>query len=499
MNNPGLKEDNRMIVNIKILTILVVFSFLYCASFTSSYAATINAESPSQPDVAAAIASSSYGDTVYVPSGSATWTKNIQIKECITLEGAGIGKTIIDGNYDDALVFINANEQSINDNCAFRVTGFTFDGNWVGTKSTGVAVWQQHSLDLVPQNIRIHNNEFKNFRRAGITFNQSKGHSFGLIDNNIFTNCRKALNSYGWYTYSLERLPSAQESLGTVNNIYFEDNTINFNDTRDMNATISSGHGGRWVARFNTINYNETTYLQGHDVHGNNGNSIANNLPVDCATEEHSDCAGGNRGVMVAESYNNTHNFENMLRNLKAMDIRGATVMVFNERYVESDGSHAGYIQIREEDGPSSDNLCLGSTIPEAWGTCIDPVRDTYIFNNRNTYSDTEANVSEYKPQHEFVEPDYNYWKYNASFNGTTGVGVGILANRPAVCNKGVGYWATDKGTWNTTGDDGVLYKCTSTDTWTLYYEPYTYPHPLRNGQIVRPNAPLNLQIVKIN
>jgi hypothetical protein len=28
-------------------------------------------------------------------------------------------------------------------------------------------------------------------------------------------------------------------------------------------------------------------------------------------------------------------------------------------------------------------------------------------------------------------------------------------------------------------GASGLLYKCTATDTWTLYYTPYTYPHPL--------------------
>jgi hypothetical protein len=73
-------------------------------------------------------------------------------------------------------------------------------------------------------------------------------------------------------------------------------------------------------------------------------------------------------------------------------------------------------------------------------------------------------------------------------FNGTTGTGFGTLANRPTTCTAGVGYWATDQGSWNSSssnpygvqqnGADGVLYKCTATDTWTLYYTPYEYPHP---------------------
>ena len=67
-------------------------------------------------------------------------------------------------------------------------------------------------------------------------------------------------------------------------------------------------------------------------------------------------------------------------------------------------------------------------------------------------------------------------------FNGSSGVGHGTLANRPTSCTTGVAYWASDQGSWNTSGNgfgQGVLYKCTSTNTWTTYYTPYTYPHPL--------------------
>jgi hypothetical protein len=37
-------------------------------------------------------------------------------------------------------------------------------------------------------------------------------------------------------------------------------------------------------------------------------------------------------------------------------------------------------------------------------------------------------------------------------FNGTSGVGVGTVANRPTTCTKGVGYWTTNEGSWNTAG-----------------------------------------------
>jgi hypothetical protein len=85
-----------------------------------------------------------------------------------------------------------------------------------------------------------------------------------------------------------------------------------------------------------------------------------------------------------------------------------------------------------------------------------------------------------------------------ASGNYTCGVGFGTLANRPTSCTTGVGYFATDQGSWNTSGNgfgQGELFKCTSTNTWSLAYTPYTYPHPLAGGtgSSANPPAPTNL------
>jgi hypothetical protein len=89
-------------------------------------------------------------------------------------------------------------------------------------------------------------------------------------------------------------------------------------------------------------------------------------------------------------------------------------------------------------------------------------------------------------------------------FNGSTAIGIGhgTLANRPTACTAGVGYWATDQGNWNQggSGEQGQLYVCTATNTWTLYYTPYIYPHPLVSGAAVPPGMgpppPTNLQAI---
>jgi hypothetical protein len=82
----------------------------------------------------------------------------------------------------------------------------------------------------------------------------------------------------------------------------------------------------------------------------------------------------------------------------------------------------------------------------------------------------------------------------SSPFNGTVGTGYGTLANRPTTCTPRVGYWATDQGSWNQSGKggQGQLYVCTATNTWTLYYTPYTYPHPL-TGAVTAPAPPTNL------
>ena len=79
------------------------------------------------------------------------------------------------------------------------------------------------------------------------------------------------------------------------------------------------------------------------------------------------------------------------------------------------------------------------------------------------------------------IAANRDYYDYSASFNGTSGVGSGTLAARPSTCTIGAGYWATDQGNWNQSGmgGQGELFVCTAPNIWTLYYVPYTYPHPL--------------------
>jgi hypothetical protein len=99
---------------------------------------------------------------------------------------------------------------------------------------------------------------------------------------------------------------------------------------------------------------------------------------------------------------------------------------------------------------------------------------------------DNNSNVVHYAIQSgasAVVVENTHYFSYVEGVgDGTAGVGVGVIASRPATCTTGVLYWATDEGSWRTevpiTGytGQGRAYKCTATNTWSLYYTPYTYP-----------------------
>ena len=116
----------------------------------------------------------------------------------------------------------------------------------------------------------------------------------------------------------------------------------------------------------------------------------------------------------------------------------------------------------------------------------LEPV---YAWNNHHLANGASIGVhSEVSTMHENTD----FYNPAAAVGGvqTVGVGFGTRANRPASGKNGfdiarvtpnppgTAYWATDVPSINASTDKGALYVWRG-GAWVLYYQPYTYPHPL--------------------
>src|SRR5205807_8065558 len=112
------------------------------------------------------------------------------------------------------------------------------------------------------------------------------------------------------------------------------------------------------------------------------------------------------------------------------------------------------------------------------WGNTYNPLRNESTSALWATYAEERDVIVENRDYYLQLP---NYKEPNAIFNGTAGVGQGVLSKRPATCTPLVAYWATDTNT---------LYQCFAKNTWTVYYTPYTYPPPLHGKSFVSSPAP---------
>jgi hypothetical protein len=416
---------------------------------------TISAASPSLADVRSAISSAAAGDTVLVPAGSAVWTGQIVLTKGINLIGAGIGLTNIIGNFTPTgnyqepggfLICYNPANPALDQ--PFRLSGFTIN---FGAKSRGVLLYNDKGLPISPlTKIRIDHCDLSN-PLDGDMLILAFGHVYGCIDQNVLTGGYFMLRCFG---NDYESWVAQKYAYGDANNLYFEDNVINCTD-----AFVEAGAGGRYCFRRNVVNFSGTGGIQIMDMHGNTAASHAS--------------------TMGGEIYDNVIYAPRSDSGGELIQHRGGRLICYNNTLV----CRNDYFTVHaREEARDSDN-------PPAFSPDGQPqhVSDSYYFNNKSgttlsnaapiaigQYSIIETvnyNATPVQSPYRIV-PQWNLdcWRQTTPFTGASGVGVGLLADRPATCTTGVGYWATDTNT---------LYRATATNTWTAYYRPYAYPHPL--------------------
>jgi len=256
----------------------------------------VPAASCAQEDVQKAIDAAQDGDTVLLPPGEATWTPpdartpSVLIRDkMITLQGAGIGKTVVtDGSphawHSLALVVRGGGKP-------FRVTGITFRK---GTDARGANAISIHGS----RNWRIDNCTFDYNGVGGALY--SYGDSFGVIDSCTIVRAYTAVNVRGRGDASWQE----PLGLGTADAVYIEDCT--FVDVGPDGPT-DGYDGARYVFRHNTITQTDAVSRIGGVGH-------------------HGFDSGGMRSTFSFEVYGNTFTGDGWLFGRS----RGGTGVIFD-------------------------------------------------------------------------------------------------------------------------------------------------------------------------
>ncbi|NPV84037.1 MAG: hypothetical protein HPY46_10710 [Candidatus Aminicenantes bacterium] len=401
----------------------------------------IVAKSCSFNDIRDAIHKANPGDTVIVPNGSATWSQALIISKGIILKAATKGGvTIISGtasgeNYSDPSNFLIAYIPTL-DNLgqAFRLSGFILDGN----NNRYLFIGKNAYMTPVTK-FRMDNCEFKNPKGSHLYF---YGEIYGVVDNNTFragpsTVTRDfGLNEATWNNFTFD--------YGTENNRYYEDNIAYFGNYSGFNYGES---GARYCTRYNIIYHLGQDLCTGFDMHGNQ--------------------AGANLATMGAEVYGNVFYVNG--KPFRLFGQRGGKGLVYNNTAMNAGGdSYYGGTYIEEYydylNPPSTNPAGQPQHISDsyAWNNVVNGAKRYPVIQGTLNYGGEKGIVPRW---------DIHCFKEVTNFDGSSGIGVGLLSQRPQACTtEGVAWWAID---------ENKLYRWKN-GKWELYYVPYTYPHPLR-------------------
>jgi hypothetical protein len=461
-----------------------------CFAATGAHAGTIAAASCSQNDVASAVSSASDGDVVSIPACSNTWTSSstppVAFCKSITLQGAGAGATNISinntGSWPKAGIYVN--------NCTsknIRITGFS-----LSYVSGDAMIFFNNS---VGSTVRIDHMSLNGGSSGGDVLYVYG--PYGVADHNTFTNSSTLIERpASGDALAGDSSWSQDPSFGTANAFYFEDNT--FNDT--VYTEKDCIDGGREVYRNNTF----TSY--GPFTHG------FDTVPRSCFELDAYNNTFTGKGYSPYYGFRYRGGSGLLYNNL----IQGTYSMAFIQ--VENYRSYStGYVSPYTDrisphwcDGGSNydENTALAGTY-HGW-PCRDQIGrgknqgsyPLYSWNNcrtalgcgvgdQATITVAGGGGTDYTASQIMANRDF--YQMVAGFNGTTGVGQGTLAARPSTCSvnsdtgKGPAYWATDQNR---------LYQCSATNTWTLYYVPFAYPHPLVGAAAAGVQPPMNVTAV---
>jgi hypothetical protein len=210
---------------------------------------TVNANSASQSDVAAAIASAADGDTVTIPGGTASWTRTLQVTKGITIQGAGVGVTIIKDTVQSGQLIL----WTLAANYPSRISGIEFqDGGRINPMGAPPGILHVDGSNTNGSTFRFDHCKWNNLN--GVTVFDTV---IGVIDHNTFVLDKygAAIIPYGsrWNGQNFgDGSWTAATGFGSSQFLFIEDNT--FTHSQPYQRAVTDAYGGaRFVIRHNSI------------------------------------------------------------------------------------------------------------------------------------------------------------------------------------------------------------------------------------------------------
>jgi hypothetical protein len=527
------------------IRISILFGFLAITLCTTTMEGqTINAASCNASDVQAALNSVvADGTTVVIPSGNCTWTTTVTYNQVYstTIQGqtSCIGtpassctdNTILTDNInrtgsDPGMLVINTASAK-----SFRLTGITFAQiNGTGSSLTYLGTLR---LNGTSQAVRVDHCHFNNINQTALTEDSVFGvidHVVAYIPSEFMRNLMSESDNQGnasWATAT---------QFGTNQFFFLEDSTMTGPPSNSGNGTNDCFTGGKFVVRHNVLDYSS---VQGHATgHAGDdrgcraGEFYDNNITLSNDSGNYWGFNGYFLAGGPAMIWGNTFpSGLNYYTHAVTAHINREDNQTYPQTFPPAGWGYCG-TAVQQSNGLTEDSPWdQNSNVPTGYA-CLDQVGrgvgDLLTGSFPNKVNSAQGGTIAWARQR--LEPAYewgdtwnctgdqncSFWSnydpgivqnrdYYLGFNNTScpanpagnctaGVGVGTLANRPTSCttnsvsypagnSPGVGYWATDTST---------LYVCSATNTWSAYYTPYTYPHPLQ-GQGGPPGPPSNL------
>jgi hypothetical protein len=473
-----------------------------------------NAASCSQADVATAIGLAQAGDVVKLPACVVNWSTPLvaTIPANVTIQGAGTtaqgggNVTVIQDNYASNSALMDL---TIGSTGAMRMEKLTIRGGTGAVKYNGVLQISTSGASFVGGYLTWNMQTYSPSNNS-TTIRFFGTHGKGVIYQSKFlltgVGNGPSVNStsYGGVGSNGDNSWAQPTNFGTDDFLFVEDSDF----VADFKGAIVNdcGSGGRFVYRYNTM----TVMMQTHPTGGSTRDrgcrafEIYANTLTRANGDEINNCVWWSSGSGIVEGNTWTNckwgvEFKSM-RSDNATYPQTATPngwgycgTNFNgfgsnwDRNLSAatgkqcmDNPGQGQGDLLSGSHPTVTNTATGCTSNQACAWPRQATGEAYIFGN--TWSCFQCGGQEVNSGYSTLTANSEYYVQTVSFNGTVGIGVGLLAARPSTCTTGVAYQATDNGT---------LYKCTATNTWSTLRTRYTYPHPLRSMLL---SPPTNLQ-----